>query len=51
MNTVEKLGIGTTAVLATFGASEIDLPNLVQALTQLIIAVGTIIALFRKKNV
>lgn len=51
MDRIEKLGMGATSLLATIGVQELPLDSLLQALTQIIIAVGTLIAIFRKKNV
>lgn len=51
MQRFEKLGMGATSLLATIGVNELPLSEILQALTQVIIAVGTLIAVFRRKNV
>lgn len=50
MNNIEKIGIGTTAVIAQMGVTELPLGELMQVITQIVIAIGTLIAIFKKKK-
>lgn len=50
MNSIEKLGIGFTSFLALVGIKELDVPMVITALTQLIVAIGTLYSLFKNKK-
>jgi len=48
LNTIEKLGLGTTSSIATVGIASLDWSSLGTAIVQIVIAVGTILSLFKK---
>lgn len=49
-HTIEKLGLGATSTFATIGVSSFDWSSLGTAIVQIVIAVGTIISLFKKPS-
>lgn len=50
MGKMEKIGIGGTAILATIGAGELPIADILQVITQIVIAVGTLISMFKKNK-
>lgn len=50
MDSIEKIGIGVTSSLAIVGVKELDIPMIITAVTQLIVAIGTLYSLFKSKN-
>lgn len=50
MSTTEKIGIGFTSILAMTGIDEIPVSELITALTQFVVAVGTLLAIFKKRK-
>lgn len=50
MESIEKIGIGVTSTLAIVGVKELDIPLIITAITQLIVAIGTLYSLLKSKN-
>ncbi len=50
MQNYEKLGAGFTAIMATIGVAELPISDIISAITQIVIAIGTLIAIFKKKK-
>lgn len=48
MNSIEKIGIGGTAIFATIGVQELPISEILQVITQIVIAIGTLLSLFKK---